>query len=296
MWWAYSTTASTTPFQEIRLSGSLKDSVAYAIEKDVTEIYSTISPESNPYLYELAKRAESYFIHFKFIPDYRVFVNRNIFIDFLADIPVISLRNHPLENGGNKMKKRIFDIVFSLLVIILLLSWLIPLVAILIKLNSKGPVFFIQERSGKNNEPFKCLKFRTLRMNDEANSKQVTKGDNRITALGKFMRKSNIDELPQFLNVFMGDMSVVGPRPHMLRHTNDFTDIYKQYMIRHFVKPGVTGWAQVNGFRGVISEDTHLVKRIEHDIWYMENWSISLDLKIIFMTVYNTVKGDENAF
>jgi putative colanic acid biosynthesis UDP-glucose lipid carrier transferase len=283
-------------FQEIRLSGSLKDSVAYAIEKDVTEIYSTISPESNPYLYELAKRAESYFIHFKFIPDYRVFVNRNIFIDFLADIPVISLRNHPLENGGNKMKKRIFDIVFSLLVIILLLSWLIPLVAILIKLNSKGPVFFIQERSGKNNEPFKCLKFRTLRMNDEANSKQVTKGDNRITALGKFLRKSNIDELPQFLNVFMGDMSVVGPRPHMLRHTNDFTDIYKQYMIRHFVKPGVTGWAQVNGFRGVISEDTHLVKRIEHDIWYMENWSISLDLKIIFMTVYNTVKGDENAF
>jgi putative colanic acid biosynthesis UDP-glucose lipid carrier transferase len=281
---------------DITLNGGLKDSIAFAIEKDVTEIYSTISPEANPYLYELAKTAESYFIHFKFIPDYRIFVNRNIFIDFMSDIPVISLRNEPLENQGNKIKKRIFDLVFSGIVIILLLSWLIPIMALLIKLTSRGPIFFIQERSGRNNEPFHCLKFRTLRMNDEANSKQVTQNDQRITPLGKFLRKSNIDELPQFINVFLGDMSVVGPRPHMLKHTNDFTEIYKQYLIRHFIKPGVTGWAQVNGYRGVISEDVHLVKRIEHDIWYMENWSISLDLKIIFMTVYNTIKGDKNAF
>jgi len=280
----------------IRINGPLKDSVAYAIEKDVTEIYSTISPESNPYIYELARTAEQYFIHFKFIPDYRIFVNRNIFVDFLADIPVISLRREPLENQGNKIKKRAFDLFFSSLVILLLLSWLVPIISLLIKLTSKGPIFFVQERSGRNNEPFQCLKFRTLRVNDEANSKQVTKDDDRITPLGKFMRKTNIDELPQFFNVFMGDMSVVGPRPHMLKHTTDFTNIYKQYMVRHFIKPGVTGWAQVNGFRGVISENKYLVKRIEHDIWYLENWSISLDMKIIFMTVYNTVKGDKNAF
>lgn len=280
----------------VRVNGPLRESVAFAIEKDVTEIYSTISPEANPYLYELAKTAESYFIHFKFIPDYKIFVNRNIFIDFLADIPVISLRNEPLQNTGNKFKKRIFDVVFSSLVILLLLSWLMPIIAILIKLGSRGPVFFIQERSGRNNEPFRCLKFRTLRINEEANSKQVTKDDQRITPLGKFLRKSNIDELPQFINVFLGDMSVVGPRPHMLKHTTDFTNIYKQYMVRHFIKPGVTGWAQVNGYRGVISENKYLVKRIEHDIWYLENWSISLDIKIIFMTVYNTIKGDKNAF
>lgn len=280
----------------IRINGPLKDSVAYAIEKDVTEIYSTISPEANPYIYELARTAEQYFIHFKFIPDYRIFVNRNIFVDFLADIPVISLRREPLENKGNKIKKRIFDLFFSSLVIIFLLSWLVPILSLLIKFTSRGPIFFIQERSGRNNEPFQCLKFRTLRVNQESDSKQVTKDDDRITPLGRFMRKTNIDELPQFINVFLGDMSVVGPRPHMLKHTTDFTNIYKQYMVRHFIKPGVTGWAQVNGYRGVISENKYLVKRIEHDIWYLENWSISLDLKIILMTVYNTVKGDKNAF
>lgn len=280
---------------DFRINGTLKESVAFAIEKDVTEIYSTIAPESNPYLYELAKLAESYFIHFKFVPDYQIFVNRNIFIDFIGDVPVISLRNEPLEDTGNKILKRAFDIVFSTLVIVLILSWLLPIIAILIKLSSKGPVFFVQSRSGKSNQPFNCYKFRSLRVNAQANSKQVTKDDNRITWLGKFMRKSNIDELPQFFNVFMGDMSVVGPRPHMLKHTTDFNNIYKQYMIRHFIKPGVTGWAQVNGYRGIISENKYLVKRVEFDIWYMENWSIWLDMKIIFLTVFNTIKGDENA-
>lgn len=287
--------AINLPNTDFKINGSLKESVSFAIEKDVTEIYSTIAPETNPYLYDLAKLAESYFIHFKFVPDYQIFVNRNIFVDFIDDVPVISLRNEPLEETGNKILKRFFDIIFSSLVIIFILSWLLPIIAILIKLSSKGPVFFIQPRSGKSNQPFNCYKFRSLRVNNLANSKQVTKDDNRMTMLGRFLRKSNIDELPQFFNVFMGDMSVVGPRPHMLKHTTDFHNIYKQYMIRHFVKPGVTGWAQVNGFRGVISENKYLVKRVEFDIWYMENWSIWLDIKIIFMTVFNTIKGDENA-
>lgn len=278
------------------ISGNIRQSLEFAKANNITEIYSTIAPETNPYLYDLAKEAENHFIHFKFVPDYQIFVNRNIFVDFVNDIPVLSLRKEPLEDTGNKIKKRILDIVFSTLVIVFILSWLVPLMALLIKLNSKGPVFFIQLRSGKNNQPFRCLKFRSLKVNDEANLKQVTKNDSRMTPLGRFLRKSNIDELPQFFNVFLGDMSIVGPRPHMLKHTTDFTNMYKQYMIRHFIKPGLTGWAQIHGFRGEIRDPELLRKRIEHDIWYLENWSLWLDVKIILRTVYVTIRGDKNAY
>lgn len=278
------------------IKGNLADVMKFVHENKVTEIYSTLAPEHFPDLYELAKQAESQFVHFRFIPDYKIFVNRNIYVDFIDNIPVLSLRNEPLEDTGNRIKKRLFDIAFSSLVIIFLLSWLIPIMALLIRLSSKGPIFFTQMRSGKSNQPFLCIKFRSLRMNDDANKKQVTRNDDRVTKIGRFMRKTNLDELPQFFNVFMGDMSVVGPRPHMLKHTEDFSNIYKQYMIRHFVKPGVTGWAQVNGFRGEITDNLFLQKRIEHDIWYMENWTLLLDMKIILMTAFLSVKGDKNAF
>ena len=278
------------------LRGNLGDVMKFVHENKVTEIYSTLAPEHFPDLYELAKQAESQFVHFRFVPDYKIFVNRNIYVDFIDNIPVLSLRNEPLEDTGNRIKKRLFDIAFSSLVIIFLLSWLIPIMALLIRLSSKGPIFFTQMRSGKSNQPFLCIKFRSLRMNDDANKKQVTRNDDRVTKIGRFMRKTNLDELPQFFNVFMGDMSVVGPRPHMLKHTEDFSNIYKQYMIRHFVKPGVTGWAQVNGFRGEITDNLFLQKRIEHDIWYMENWTLLLDMKIILMTAFLSVKGDKNAF
>lgn len=285
-----------TELSEFPITGDLKDCMNFVRENNVTEIYSTLAPEHFPDLYELAKTAEKQFVHFKFVPDYKIFVNRTIYVDFVDNIPVLSLRNEPLEDTGNRLKKRFFDIIFSLLVIVFLLSWLIPLIALLIKLDSKGPIFFTQMRSGKNNQPFRCIKFRSLRVNDEANLKQVTKNDNRITRLGKIMRKTNIDELPQFFNVFLGDMSVVGPRPHMLKHTEDFSHLYKQYMIRHFVKPGLTGWAQVNGFRGEITDNKLLQKRIEYDIWYMENWTIWLDIRIILMTAFLSIKGDKNAY
>ena len=168
--------------------------------------------------------------------------------------------------------------------------------AILIKLSSRGPVFFVQLRSGRDNQSFKCYKFRTLRVNREADTKQVTQNDNRITRLGAFLRKTNIDELPQFFNVILGNMSVVGPRPHMLRHTEDYSRVLTEYMIRHFVKPGVTGWAQVNGFRGEIKEKEQLRKRIEYDIFYLENWNLWFDLRVIFLTVWVTIKGDKNAY
>lgn len=276
--------------------GNRKDCISYAIDNDIDEIYSTISPESNAYVYDLAQAAETNMIRFKFVPDFHLFVNRNIHIDFVDDIPILSLRSEPLDDITARIKKRLFDIVFSFFVITLILSWLVPLMAILIKLNSKGPVFFVQLRSGRDNKAFPCYKFRTLKVNKEADTKQVTLNDTRITRLGKFLRKTNLDELPQFFNVFVGSMSVVGPRPHMLRHTEDFSRILNEYMIRHFVKPGVTGWAQVHGFRGEIKQKDQLRKRIEHDIWYLENWSLWLDLRIIFLTIYVTVKGDKNAY
>lgn len=276
--------------------GMRKECVSYAIDNDVMEIYSTISPEKHSYVYEMAQAAERNMIRFKFVPDFRMFVNRNIHVDIVDSIPILSLRSEPLEDIAASTKKRFFDIVFSLVVIATVLWWLIPLLAILIKLNSPGPIFFVQFRSGKNNKSFKCIKFRTLRVNKDSDLKQVTRDDNRITNLGRFLRKSSLDELPQFINVLLGDMSVVGPRPHMLKHTEDYSRLLNEYMIRHYVKPGVTGWAQVNGFRGEIKDQEHLRKRVEYDIWYLENWSLWLDLRIIFLTVYVTIKGDKNAF
>ena len=276
--------------------GDIDECVSYAVKNNINEIYSTISPEVNTSIYEMAQTAERSLIRFKFVPDFRFYINRNTHIDYIDGMPVLSLRSEPLEDATNSIKKRVFDIVFSLFVIVFVLSWLTPILAILIKLNSRGPVFFVQPRSGKDNRQFKCFKFRTLTVNKEANTQQVTKGDSRITSLGRFLRKTNLDELPQFVNVLLGDMSVVGPRPHMLVHTETYSRLLDEFMVRHFIKPGVTGWAQVNGFRGEIKGQEQLRNRIGHDIWYMENWSLWLDLKICFLTVYTTIRGDKNAF
>jgi putative colanic acid biosynthesis UDP-glucose lipid carrier transferase len=276
--------------------GNRDECVSYAIANNVKEIYSTISPEKHSYVYGLAQTAEKNMIRFKFVPDFRMFVNRNIHVDIVESIPILSFRSEPLEDIVASTKKRVFDVLFSLFIITFLLSWLVPLLAILIKINSPGPVFFVQLRSGKDNKQFRCFKFRTLKVNRDADAKQVTRDDDRFTKLGKFLRKTSLDELPQFFNVLLGDMSVVGPRPHMLKHTEDYSRLLNEYMIRHFVKPGVTGWAQVNGFRGEIKEQEQLRKRIEYDIWYLENWSLWLDFRIIFLTVYVTIKGDKNAF
>ena len=281
---------------QLPIIGNISYSINYALENNISEIYSTVSPEKNKNIYELAHIAETNFIRFKFVPDFRMFVNRAVHIDFARNIPVLSLRTEPLENLDSQIKKRWFDIVFSLFIIFFILSWLMPLVALLIKLDSPGPVFFTQLRSGKNNQAFLCYKFRSLKINDDAHNKQVTKDDDRFTRVGKFLRKTNLDEFPQFINVLRGEMSIVGPRPHMLKHTEQYSQILKHYMIRHYVKPGVTGWAQINGFRGEIKTQIDLRARIEHDIWYMEHWTMWLDLRIIVLTAYNTIKGEDNAF
>ncbi len=245
---------------------------------------------------EIVHVAEHKMIRVYIVPDFKYINMGPHSFDVIQGVPFLKLMKEPLTNAENQFLKRLFDIVFSLFVIVFILSWLIPIVALIIKLESKGSVFFLQKRSGIKNEPFKCIKFRSMAVNSHSDVTMAKKGDSRITNFGKFIRKTSIDELPQFINVLMGNMSVVGPRPHMLSQTDQYSKITKKYMLRHIVKPGITGWAQVMGSRGEIFSDKDMEKRIEKDIWYIQNWSFFLDLKIVFLTFYNIVKGDEQAY
>lgn len=197
---------------------------------------------------------------------------------------------------GSQVAKRTFDVLFALLVTVLLLSWLVPLLALLIKLDSPGSVFFRQLRTGKNGQPFWCLKLRTMRDSEHAHHQQAFRGDPRITRLGAMLRQTSLDELPQFFNVLRGEMSVVGPRPHMLTHTATYSVLIDEFMVRHTVMPGITGLAQVAGHRGETRETQAMAQRVQADLLYIQNWSLLLDLKIVLLTVFQAVKGHRNAF
>jgi putative colanic acid biosysnthesis UDP-glucose lipid carrier transferase len=212
-------------------------------------------------------------------------------VEGLEDIKVHEI---PLDDLGARLIKRLFDVLFSLGVIVLIFTWLFPIIAILIKLSSKGPVFFTQKRTGIHNSTFTCYKFRSMRMNNLSDTKQATADDNRITPIGRFMRNNYIDELPQFFNILFGQMSVVGPRPHMLKHTDQYSELIENYLIRHYVKPGTTGWAQQNGYSGETRELWKMEKRVEYDIYYIENWSLFWDIKIILRTIFG-VKNQKTA-
>lgn len=216
-------------------------------------------------------------------------------INLNSTIPAISVHQSPLCSVANRAIKRAFDVVFSGLVLLFSPIIFIP-IAIAIKISSPGPIFFKQLRTGYLGKDFYCYKFRTMRVSKDADTRQATKDDNRKTKLGNFLRHTSLDELPQFWNVFKGDMSVVGPRPHMLAHTEEYKGLINQYMVRHLVKPGITGWAQIQGFRGATDELWQMEKRVDNDVWYIEHWSLSLDLKIIVRTVTNAIKGEENAY
>ncbi|WP_312083999.1 exopolysaccharide biosynthesis polyprenyl glycosylphosphotransferase [Epilithonimonas hominis] len=240
--------------------------------------------------------AEHKMIRIYMVSDFKNKLLSSYYLEIIHDVPFLKLIKEPLSSPGKQFLKRTFDFLFSLFVTIFLLSWLIPIVAIIIKLESKGPVFFVQKRSGLKNNAFGCIKFRSMTVNEIADVQIAKKNDARVTKFGAFMRKTSIDELPQFLNVLVGNMSIVGPRPHMLSQTEQYSKITKKYMTRHIVKPGITGWAQVMGARGEIFSDLDMQKRIEKDIWYIQHWSFFLDIKIIFLTFYNVVKGDKQAY
>lgn len=225
-------------------------------------------------------------VRFRLIPQNQRWFRGKGNMEALGHIVIINPQEIPLDNVNSRIKKRMFDIFFSLLVTLLLLSWLFPIMALLIKLDSKGPVFFRQARTGINNKTFDCLKFRSMKVNGDANKKQASADDDRITRFGHFIRKTNIDELPQFINVLAGNMSVVGPRPHMLKHTRDYSVLIDKYLIRHYVKPGITGWAQVKGYRGETRYLSAMEKRVSADMEYIENWNFFWDLKIIWLTVF----------
>ena len=275
--------------------GALDQTMTISQKLNVNQIFSTVGPEQNNNIYGLMQEAEAQFIRFRIIPDLSFFIKMPVHVEFFEGMPMVALRREPLEDTGNRIKKRAMDIVISSFVVIFILSWLIPLLSILIYLESRGPVFFSQWRSGRNNKPFRCLKFRSMRVNNHGDV-QATKSDIRLTRVGRIIRKTSLDEFPQFINVLKGEMSLVGPRPHMLKQTEEFTQIVDQYMIRQFLQPGITGWAQINGFRGEIKGNEQIIARVECDLWYSENWNTWLDFKILFLTVYKVFKGDKNAY
>lgn len=268
----------------------------FVMENKIDEIYCSLSDLANTDVNKFIDFTDNNLKILKFLPDNKEILARNLVFDYYDYIPIISLRNIPLDQISNKIIKRSFDIIFSLLVIIGLLSWLTPILAILIKLESKGNIFFKQKRNGLNYKEFYCYKFRSMELNEIADLYQVSKNDPRITRVGKFIRKTSIDELPQFFNVLLGDMSVVGPRPHMVSHTEMYARRIDKFMVRHFIKPGITGLAQTKGFRGEVETDKDIIYRVKFDIFYLENWSLLLDIKIIFLTVYNAIKGEEKAY
>lgn len=274
--------------------GKTADVINYRHSYKIDEIFCALSINDKKKINDLMTDARANFIRFTIIPE--IYSKNAVTAQVFGHIPIISSRPEPLENMPNRLSKRLFDICFSILVIVFVFSWLFPILAILIKLESKGPVFFSQMRPGKNNNPFRCFKFRSMKINNDSDTKQATLGDARITRTGAFIRKTSLDEMPQFFNVLIGNMSVVGPRPHMQGQTVHYSQLIDKFMVRHFLKPGITGWAQVNGLRGETRTTQSMLDRVEADIWYLENWSFLLDLKIIFLTVYNIIRGEKNAF
>lgn len=278
--------------------GDIEAAKAFAVQNRVDIVYCALPGTHKDAITDLMEYCERNTIRFRVIPSADSFIPvvQAGNLEFHGSVPVSKLRHEPLDDRWNRFAKRCFDIFFSLFVIVFVLSWLIPLLALAVKLSSPGPVFFKQTRLGEGKKKFSCYKFRSMRVNKEADSKQATKNDPRVTRVGAFLRKSNLDEMPQFFNVLLGQMSVVGPRPHPLKLNDQFRDIIDKYMVRHFVRPGITGWAQVNGFRGETRTPELMEKRVDLDVWYLENWSFLLDLKIVVKTVTNMLGKDERAY
>lgn len=245
---------------------------------------------------QIINYCENHLVHFYSVPNLHNYLHNRVYFNMMGNVPYLSLRQDPLSRPENKILKRAFDIVFSLLFLCTLFPIILIIVTIVTKLTMPGPIFFKQKRNGLNDKEFYCYKFRSMKVNKEADTLQATKDDPRKTRWGNIMRKTNIDELPQFINVLLGDMSIVGPRPHMLKHTEEYSKLINKYMVRHFVKPGITGWSQVTGYRGETKELKDMEGRVIGDIWYIEHWSFWLDIYIIYKTVRNAIHGEKNAY
>ncbi|WP_106828388.1 undecaprenyl-phosphate glucose phosphotransferase [Parabacteroides pacaensis] len=262
----------------------------------VDEVYCALSSEKIAEVRNILAYTEKNMIHCYIIPEFFHDLKKHWIYRMFDSVPVLALRNEPLQSATNRFFKRSFDVLFSSCILFTFFPFLYIVVGTLIKLSSPGPVFFKQRRTGLYGEEFDCYKFRSMKINKEADTKQAEKNDPRKTRIGDFLRKSSLDEFPQFINVLKGEMSVVGPRPHMLKHTEIYSKQIEKYMVRHLVKPGITGYAQVTGFRGETKTLEQMEGRIKQDVWYIENWSMLLDLKIILHTFLNVFRQEENAF
>ena len=259
------------------------------------ELYLCVSRLERDTIRKISKLCDHKVIRFYYVPVSVESIGLNLKRELMDDMEIYTTYENPLQNSVNKVIKRAFDIVMSLFFLIPT-ALMFPFIWLIIKIQSPGPIFFKQARTGIDGKTFMMLKFRSMHVNADADRLQATKDDPRKYPFGNFMRKSNIDELPQFLNVLKGDMSFVGPRPHMLAHTEQYSELIDKYMVRHFVKPGLTGWAQVTGFRGETKELWQMEGRVKRDIWYMEHWSIWLDIRIIWMTFKTIFVHDEHAY
>ena len=270
-------------FRSIKKIGTLSDLAAYLEKTSLDEVAITLNLNEYHKLEQIVAICEKSGVHTKFVPDYYNFISTNPYTEDLDGLPVINIRNVPLTNTMNKLIKRLIDIIGSIIALILF-SPIMLIVAILVKKSSPGPIIFAQERIGLGNKPFKMYKFRSMGVQDPKKEAKewTTKNDVRVTPVGRVIRKTSLDELPQFWNVLKGDMSLIGPRPERPLFVEKFKEEIPRYMIKHQVRPGITGWAQVNGFRG----DTSIRSRIEHDLYYIENWSLGLDIKILFLTFF----------
>lgn len=281
--------------EQIKSLGKVDDLFEYVLINKINEIYCSINELDKNQINRIINFSENNGVQLKFIPDPSGPFSRKMDLEYYGLLPILFLRKSPLENSQNFVFKRVFDFIFSAFVILFLLSWILPLIGLFIKLESKGPVFFKQERPGINGAKFNCFKLRSMRINSDTQT-AASRNDNRITNVGKFIRKTSIDELPQFLNVFLGDMSIVGPRPHPMTMSKVFSKTIDKFDFRHFVKPGITGLSQVQGNRGEIEADVDIIHRVKYDIFYIENWTFMLDIKIIVQTIINAIKGEEKAY
>ncbi|WP_299213024.1 undecaprenyl-phosphate glucose phosphotransferase [uncultured Aquimarina sp.] len=278
------------------IKGTIQESYNFIVENKIDEVYCSTKELTNEQIKELTEFCERNMKVIKFIADDKELFSKNLELDYYSLTPILSLSKIPLDDPIKDLIKRTFDIIFSISVIVFLLSWLIPVIALLIKIESRGPVFFRQYRYGADFNLFLCYKFRSMTANTESDKVQASKNDARVTRIGKFIRRTSLDELPQFFNVLYGEMSVVGPRPLLMSHTDDYKDKINKFMVRHNVKPGITGLAQISGYRGNIANDSDMLNRVRYDIFYVENWSLILDFNIILQTIVNIFKGEEKAY
>lgn len=276
--------------------GYPEGAVDWLARNNVQDVFCGLPSKHGDIILPIINYCENNLLRFYSVPNLRNYLKRKMTVDKCGDVLILAIRKEPLGMITNRAIKRCVDFIVSTVFLCTIYPFLYLIIGSIIKLSSPGPIYFRQERTGLNGKTFGCYKFRSMKVNADSDKMQATQNDPRKTKIGNFLRKTNLDELPQLINVWRGEMSLVGPRPHMLKHTEDYSKLINKYMVRHLVKPGITGWAQVNGYRGETKTLPEMEGRVIYDIWYLENWSFWLDIRIMVYTITNMLQGEKNAY